>query len=546
MKTREFINGQWVTVDDQFRSYTDPAQSSADYLALLNRPRYAGVLQAPDLAGAIDAVGASGYATDPDYTAKLNAMAPKTPDQQAFYEARKAELAAAGADPVRAELGARQSALETGWGRSAPGQNYYGIKGTRPDVRQASATAGASTDTDRTPTGDPRRGTMDTQSPLLDPTMLARLGVLPQVGGQTGPWQDPGPRNSPPQYRKPIDPMMAAIMGMAAGAQGGGGFGGAMSGLGMAGNAMTDIEKNDLLANKAMAEQWRLDEEMSQKRQELDQKRQLTAARGSGLSPNIQEMLTLKQMYPNMPDSEIMSMAFAGRMPQGGTKVEKVGDRLFNVGYDPMGRPQYSPLSPDEQAEYERTIGSQKKVEKMSETFGKAQVDTLINVSGAYQKAAGALDTTNNLLRRFESGEFDSAVGPVAGRIGQWFDPKTAQIQAMEMSAALANLGIENLAPVSNYEIDLIRKMDASAFQNKAQNIAVLKDLAKVRSAKADALKRALGRLKTESIEEYLANPETIKVDMGAPDTASPARSESPAAAPAPADGSGWSIRKKE
>ncbi len=356
-------------------------------------------------------------------------------------------------------------------------------------------------------------------SPLLDQSLLASLGILPQVNQ---PYQDKGPRNPFPASPDPLNPIIAAIAGMAAG-------GGVFGGLANAGNAITEVGKNNLLAQKSMAEQWRLDEEMGLKREELHNARQRQAS--SGIPPNIQEMLILKQMYPQMGDADLMSMAFAGRVPQGGTKVEKVGDRLFNVSYDPMGRPQYSPLSQQEQQEYESTIGSQKKVEKIGETFGKAQVDTLINVSGEYQKAMGARASTENLLKRFEEGEFDGATGPIAGRLGQYFSPETAQVQAQEMTSALTNLGIQNLAPVSNYEIDLIKKMDVSSFSNKAQNVAVLKDLAKVRKAKADTLKRALTRLKTESIEEYLTNPETIDFQ--------------PAEAAAPGGNGGWTIERE-
>lgn len=394
----------------------------------------------------------------------------------------------------------------------------------RPDVRQASADGGVSTDTDRTPSGDPRTGRMNTGS-ALDLALLAQMGILPQ--NQQYESRNPFPL---PQPAEKSNPLLVAAAGLAAGLAGGGGVQGALEGLGYAGQAMTDANKQDLVSQHAMAEQWRLGEELDQRR--FNRQNQAK----SGIPPNIQEMMILKQMYPDMSDSDIMSMAFAGRVPPGGAKVEKVGDRLFNVSYDQMGRPNYSPLSPDEQSEYEKTIGSQKKVEQIGQSFGKAHVDTLVNTSGEYQKAQSALNTTENVLKRFESGEFDGSTGPIAGRLGQYFDPKTAQIQAMEMSAALANLGIQNLAPVSNYEIDLIKKMDVSSFSNKAQNVAVLRDLVKVRAAKAEALKKALTRLKTESIEEYMANPETINYSPSAP---------SGGGQPSPAESGGWTIKEK-
>ncbi len=98
--TKEFINGQWVTVNDQFRAYGSPSESSADYWRLISTaPRYQPVTQAPDLESAIDAMGGSGYATDPDYARKLRAFTPKTDSQQQYIAQREQELLAAGATP---------------------------------------------------------------------------------------------------------------------------------------------------------------------------------------------------------------------------------------------------------------------------------------------------------------------------------------------------------------------------------------------------------------------------------------------------------------
>ena len=109
MKTREYINGRWVVVDEPFRRYDTSAESSLDYISLLARnKRYQPVLAAPDLGTAIEAMGKSGYATDPQYAAKLRAMVPKTPGQQQFYAARADLLTAQqlGHPYAAAELGA--------------------------------------------------------------------------------------------------------------------------------------------------------------------------------------------------------------------------------------------------------------------------------------------------------------------------------------------------------------------------------------------------------------------------------------------------------
>jgi hypothetical protein len=130
MPTREYIDGQWVTVNDSFRGYNSPQESSQDYVQFLGEnPRYGEYLNAGTMDAALEELGASGYATDPNYVQKLKSINPRTEEQAAFLEARKQELMDAGADPIRAEIGARQAVLETGWGKSlSGGNNYYGIK----------------------------------------------------------------------------------------------------------------------------------------------------------------------------------------------------------------------------------------------------------------------------------------------------------------------------------------------------------------------------------------------------------------------------------
>lgn len=71
-QTQEFIGGKMVTVNDRFRGYGSAQESAADYIRFLKEnPRYAGVLGAGNLGDAIAAQGRSGYATDPQYAAKL-------------------------------------------------------------------------------------------------------------------------------------------------------------------------------------------------------------------------------------------------------------------------------------------------------------------------------------------------------------------------------------------------------------------------------------------------------------------------------------------
>lgn len=73
--TKEFINGQWVTVNDSFRQYGSMEESAADYIKFLQKnPRYASVLSARTPEEAIALQGQSGYATDPAYAAKLQSI----------------------------------------------------------------------------------------------------------------------------------------------------------------------------------------------------------------------------------------------------------------------------------------------------------------------------------------------------------------------------------------------------------------------------------------------------------------------------------------
>ena len=75
MPTREFLKGVWVAVTRPFRAYPSVADSMRDYARLLTtQPRYAlavAAARAGNVQGTWDALGKSGYATDPTYGEKL-------------------------------------------------------------------------------------------------------------------------------------------------------------------------------------------------------------------------------------------------------------------------------------------------------------------------------------------------------------------------------------------------------------------------------------------------------------------------------------------
>lgn len=80
LPTTEVVNGQPVRTTDSFRAYASPADSVAGYADFINsNPRYAALKGAQGLDAQVAALGASGYATDPAYGAKVGAIARSLP-----------------------------------------------------------------------------------------------------------------------------------------------------------------------------------------------------------------------------------------------------------------------------------------------------------------------------------------------------------------------------------------------------------------------------------------------------------------------------------
>jgi flagellar protein FlgJ len=76
-RTQEFSAGRMQQVSAKFRSYDSPAHAMQDYVRLLkDNPRYAGALgTGGDVQAFARGLQRGGYATDPDYAAKLTAVA---------------------------------------------------------------------------------------------------------------------------------------------------------------------------------------------------------------------------------------------------------------------------------------------------------------------------------------------------------------------------------------------------------------------------------------------------------------------------------------
>ena len=74
-QTKEFVDGQMVSMPQEFRAYGSPEESFADYAKLMQGERYAGVRSGQTLEEQIAALQQSGYATDPNYGAKIRQIA---------------------------------------------------------------------------------------------------------------------------------------------------------------------------------------------------------------------------------------------------------------------------------------------------------------------------------------------------------------------------------------------------------------------------------------------------------------------------------------
>ena len=73
--TREYLNGQWVTVNTPFKGYASMEDSVNGYRDfLLRNTRYQKALQAQDAMGFLQGLYDAGYATDPNYVSKVGSI----------------------------------------------------------------------------------------------------------------------------------------------------------------------------------------------------------------------------------------------------------------------------------------------------------------------------------------------------------------------------------------------------------------------------------------------------------------------------------------
>lgn len=76
-KTKEYVNGKWITITDKFATYNSDGESVIRHAMLIkngtseNKDRYKKVVTAKNYKDAAKALQDGGYATDPDYAEKL-------------------------------------------------------------------------------------------------------------------------------------------------------------------------------------------------------------------------------------------------------------------------------------------------------------------------------------------------------------------------------------------------------------------------------------------------------------------------------------------
>jgi flagellum-specific peptidoglycan hydrolase FlgJ len=75
MPTQEFVNGQYITINSQFRTYPSARASYKDHIDFLKEnDNYKQVFKENDYIGQTNALKAAGYATSPTYAYALQKM----------------------------------------------------------------------------------------------------------------------------------------------------------------------------------------------------------------------------------------------------------------------------------------------------------------------------------------------------------------------------------------------------------------------------------------------------------------------------------------
>jgi hypothetical protein len=425
MKTTEWDPQRgYYTTDATFRGYDSPQSSSNDWWNLMQAKRYGGVRGAENLNQAIAAIGSSGYATDPAYSQKLAGIQARSPEQQEFLAQREAELLQAGAPLHLAQLGARQAALESAWGRSAPNGNYYGIKGSSGSRGEAMRPEELDPITMQGPWGG-------SEPPPLGPQPLGGPQMPP--GPQMGAGGLSAPQEQPPGFmdRMMNDPMFHMGVGI-------------LSAPGYGGNWLRSVGTGMAAGQQMMAQRQAAENELFELRTKRDvAKKQQEAIKRAADGLRAQG----KHQEADMLEAQLLDKSGIGRLL--GLETATYGKNP-QVVQRPDGKYAYAMASDTGEVKYVPIEGTPWAVagqapgllreREAAKTEGKTAIEEQQAAASRYSKAVGQAEPTlsaiDELLGPERSDARSSATG-WSGRIGLGALPYT---DAAAWKARLQNL----------------------------------------------------------------------------------------------------------
>ena len=404
-----------------------------------------------------------------------------------------------------------------------------------PDVRMASVDYGpGSTDTDRTPTGNPMTGRMDMN---FDNAQQEPLGIHPQLQALIQ-GQQPDKRT---QILNMVGALGRGILSSGGGPGAGNWFGNAANQAFAELAAQRPDKLNGLQILQANNELWKLEESrrerQMQRKQRLQQEAYLRNLAENHPDPSVrfqaeQQLMGVDEIdLPGPDDWEVRGSPSEGlyRVNAGtgemATLMEPVEtDNAATYGTAPNwarngtwedGSTKWSMVRTNDAGEYdivdlpkgmEPWTGVQNSPELIRERevargYGGMEPEAIRLISE--QTIAGQVQVarTEQMLKELESGKYDNDVGPIKGRLAQFFSSDTALMQMYSVNAALEGLQTVNLAPVSNFEIGLVMKMDANAFANVEQNKAITRRLLEIRKQKLAVLRKSMKMIREEGYE---------------------------------------------
>lgn len=373
----------------------------------------------------------------------------------------------------------------------------------------------------------------------IDPRMASTDSVGPAVDPNTLPARPDVPNQGPDMYDTPlgIHPLIQQYQQSMQGDQGDKWIraGAAVAGAGprpldwmaAAGNALTQApsEIGMLQMLQASNELYKLEEaRRERKRQGLLLEQQKAAQRRA-----LERMRAQGKDYEaDLIESGLLTEADTGDLigiqSPGSPVTYGTGENVMEMGTWEDGTPKYGmvrlgsdgtyKIDPYPKGSTPWRVGA-KSPELAEQTaqakaWGAMRPEVIQKTNEALADAQAQFNRTRELLTDLEEGKYDGKLGPLRGRITQFFDPDVAMLRMQGINEALQNLNIANLAPVSNFEIGLIQQLYANPNMTVEQNKAVMKKLATVQQRKVEALNRALGRLRSQTMEEYMLNPESV------------------------------------